>query len=165
MNFLIQPVSITDKPVLRNLLELCHHDYSEYDNADVDEHGLFGYNYLDHYWTEPGRHAFLVRVDDRLAGFVLVRDVEDQHSSITHTIAEFFVMRKYRRQGIGRQVAWSIFDRFPGDWLVSQEEGNRPAQAFWRRVIDEYTHGSYTEETLQTEEWHGPRQRFSNLQE
>jgi predicted acetyltransferase len=154
--------SIDDKSVLRNLMELCQHDYSEYDGADVDEHGLFGYRYLDHYWTEAGRTAFLVIVAGKLAGFALVRTIEAQDKRLTHTVAELFVMRKYRRQGIGRQVAWRLFDLFPGHWSIAQEEGNRPAQSFWRQVIAEYTQGAYTDEVLETEEWHGPRQRFQS---
>lgn len=160
MDIELQRASIDDKSVLRNLMELCQHDYSEYDGADVDEHGLFGYKYVDHYWTEAGRHAFLVRVAGKLAGLVLVRTIEEQEEPATHTIAEFFVMRKYRRRGVGRQVACRIFDLFPGNWSIYQEEGNRPAQSFWRRVIAEYTQGAYTEQYLETEEWHGPRQTF-----
>lgn len=156
----IQRAAIGDKPVLRNLMELCQHDYSEYDGANVDEHGLFGYKYLDNYWTEPERFPFVVRVSGKLAGFVLVRTVDSPNQGTTHAIAEFFVMRKYRRQGVGRQVAWQIFDMFPGQWSLYQEEDNLPAQSFWRRVIAEYTQGAYTDEYLQTEEWHGPCQRF-----
>ena len=136
------------------------YDYSEYDQADVDEHGLYGYPYLDHYWTEPGRVPLLVRVAGKLAGFALVRAIDPQAGAATHAMAEFFIVRKYRRQGVGRQVARRLFDLFPGDWIVSQEEGNRPAQRFWRGVIAEYTRGVYTEEQLATDEWHGPRQRF-----
>ena len=160
MDIEIQPASISDKPVLRNLMELCQHDYSEYDGADIDEHGLYGYKYLDHYWIESDRYPFLISVSGRLAGFVLVRRVDSREKSVTHTIAEFFVLRKYRRQRVGRHVAWQIFDLFPGQWSVYQEEGNLPAQSFWRRVIAEYTQGAYTDERLQTEEWHGSRQRF-----
>jgi predicted acetyltransferase len=71
-------------------------------------------------------------------------------------MAEFFVMRKYRRRGVGRQVAGQIFDMFPGQWSLYQKEDNLPAQSFWRCVIAEYTQGAYTDEYLQTEEWHGP---------
>lgn len=161
MDIDIQPASIGDKSVLRNLMELCQHDYSEYDGTDVDEHGLFGYKYLDNYWSESGRYPFLVRVSGKLAGFVLVRAI-DSRDNVTHSIAEFFVMRKYRRQGIGRRVAWRIFDLFPGQWSVCQEEVNLPAQSFWRRVIAEYTQGMNIDEHLQTEEWHGPRQIFQS---
>jgi predicted acetyltransferase len=162
MDLEIRRASLSEKLVLRHLMELCQHDYSEYNGDEVDEHGLFGYDYLDNYWTEPERHPFLVRVSGHLAGFVLVRAVEPQEKPAVHAITEFFVLRKYRRRGIGRQVAWQIFDRFPGQWSICQEEDNGPAQSFWRQVIAEYTQGAYTEEHLQTEEWHGPRQRFQS---
>ncbi len=158
----IQRASLSEKSVLRNLMELYQYDFSEYDGADVDEHGLFGYKYLDNYWTESERHPFLVRVSGKLAGFVLVRAVDTKNKPVTHAITEFFVLRKYRRQGVGRKVAWQIFDMFPGQWSICQEEDNLPAQSFWRQVIAEYTQGAYTEEHLQTEEWHGLRQRFQS---
>ncbi len=44
-------VTEADKPVVRNLLELYQHDFSEFDDRDVDAHGLYGYPYLDHYWV------------------------------------------------------------------------------------------------------------------
>jgi predicted acetyltransferase len=73
MNIEVQQASLEDKAILRNLLELYAYDFSEFDQCDVDAHGLFGYNRLDHYWTEPGRYPFLVRVEGKLAGLVLVR--------------------------------------------------------------------------------------------
>lgn len=162
MKIEIQHATLDEKSVLRNLMELCQHDYSEFDQADVNEHGIFGYKYLDNYWTEAERYPFLVRISGKLAGFVLVRAVDTQNKPPTHAVTEFFVLRKYRRQGIGREVVWQIFDRFPGKWSIYQEEGNLPAQSFWRQVIGEYTQGVYTEEFLQTEEWQGPCQRFES---
>ncbi|MBI3240790.1 MAG: GNAT family N-acetyltransferase [Chloroflexi bacterium] len=161
MDIEIQPASLSDKPILRNLLELCQHDYSEFDSADVDEHGLFGYNYLDNYWTEPGRHPFLVRVSGKLAGFVLVRLLDSADNQPTYSMAEFFILRKYRRLGVGREVARRIFDKFQGKWSVAQEDGNRPAQAFWRKVIAEYTNEDYEEVQRQDDEWRGPIQMFN----
>jgi len=162
MTIQFQRASLDDKLILRNLLELCQHDSSEFTGEDVDEHGQFGYRYLDHYWTEAGRHPFLIRVAGRLAGFVLVRALESQGEITASAIAEFFVVRKYRRQGIGRQAAVATFELFPGKWSIYQEEANLPAQSFWRRVVAEYTHGAYTEEHLDSEEWRGPCQRFQN---
>ena len=151
----LQPASINDKPVLRNLLELYQYDFSEYENSDVDIHGLYGYRSLDHYWTDPGRYAFLVRVDGVLAGFAMVRDIHDNPGSPTHSIAEFFVMRKYRCHGVGSEVARRLFDLFPGRWRIAQEEENLPAQAFWRKVVSEYTHANFEEMRQRDAEWVG----------
>jgi len=136
--------AVEDKPVVQNLLELCEHDLSEFGGWDVTDHGLFGYHYLDHYWSEAGRYPFLVRVGGRLAGLALIRDVQEQ-GAVVHVMAEFFVLRKYRRQGVGRGLALLLFDRFPGRWRVEQIPGNDPALAFWRKVIGEYTGGRFAE--------------------
>jgi hypothetical protein len=50
-------------------------------------------------------------------------------------MAEFFVMRKYERRGIGRQAAIDLFHRFPGPWQVRQQQTNPLATSFWRSVI------------------------------
>jgi hypothetical protein len=68
----VQSATIDDKPVIRNLLALYLYEFTEFDGRDVDEHALFGYRWLDHYWAELDRYPFLVRVDGRFAGFVLV---------------------------------------------------------------------------------------------
>jgi predicted acetyltransferase len=69
----IQKVEYDHKSTLRNLLELYKYDFSEFDPEDVNENSLYDYMYLDHYWTEEGRHPFFIRVDGKLAGFALVR--------------------------------------------------------------------------------------------
>src|SRR4051794_26425212 len=69
------------------------------------------------------------------------------HSDVTHSIGEFFVLRNYRRKGIGKFVANRIFNMFPGKWRVSQMEDNQPSKEFWRKVISEYTKRDYLETT------------------
>jgi predicted acetyltransferase len=159
----ITEAALEQKPLLRNLLELYNYDFSEFDGADVSEDGLYGYPPLEYYWNEPRRHAFLVRVYGRLAGFVLV----SAHLPVPgrgegRSIAEFFILRKYRRKGLGAEVARRIFDRFPGHWQVAQIAENQQATAFWRKVIDRYTGGNFAEVYVDDENWQGPVQIFEN---
>ncbi len=145
MDVSITPAAFEEKAVLRRLLELYLHDFSEFDGADVNEHGEFGYRYLDHYWAEGeagGRHPFFIRVDGRLAGFALVRRIGERWS-----MAEFFVMRKYRREGVGMRAASDVIGRFPGNWEIHELVANLPAQAFWRRVADTISGGRFEEST------------------
>jgi predicted acetyltransferase len=158
MSLEIQTAQIADKPMLRNLLQLCLHDYSEFNGEEVDEHGLFDYGYLDYYWTEPGRYAFLAHLDGKLAGFVLVRQPDPQQAN--YHVAEFFILRKFRGRGLGRRVAFWIFDHFPGEWMVSQETCNISAQAFWRKIIAEYTGGAFMDGFRDDSDWRGPTQMF-----
>lgn len=157
----VDPADVAERPILRHLMELYLHDFSEFDHADVGPSGLYEYPYLDHYWVEPERSPFLVRVDGKLAGFVLVA----RYNYLTGSkdcwvMAEFFIMRKYRHLGIGEHAACSIFDQFPGDWQVGQVIENGPAISFWRKVISRYTHDDYQEHILNNERWHGPVQVF-----
>jgi predicted acetyltransferase len=136
-----------DKPVVRQLLELYQHDFSEFEDADVDRHGFYGYPYLDHYWTEHERHPFLFRADGNWAGFALVR------SGDPHDLAEFFVMRKYRRRGVGIAAARDVFARFPGRWQVRQMASNPASTAFWTEAIPV----AFEQDVAD----HGPVQRFT----
>ena len=129
MELEVIPAEPEHRPLLRQLLELYRYDFSELDQSDVNEDGLYGYRWLDAYWTESERHPFLFLVEGHPAGFALVR------SGRATEMAEFFVLRKYRGQGIGTRAARSLFSRFPGKWLVSQVPGNDAATGFWRAVI------------------------------
>jgi predicted acetyltransferase len=144
--------------VLDNLAELYQHDFTEFDDRDdVGDDGRFGFDKLPLYWIEPGRHPFLVKVDGKYAGFALVREVS--HFGADARVAdmtEFFVMRKYRRKGVASHVARAVFDMFPGPWEVRVIHNNTPAQAFWRRIVGEYTSGAYTEREVNDERWNGP---------
>ncbi len=161
MDVQIRRANVSDKHVLSNLMQLYLYDFSEIEGGDVDEHGLFDYGYLDRYWTEPGRHAFLVRVEGKIAGFALV----NTHSYLesppdTMVIAEFFILRRYRRKGVGMRASHLVFDLFRGAWEVAQTPANTVAQAFWRNVIAAYTSGHFEEITLHNTRWTGPVQRF-----
>ena len=52
----------------------------------------------------------------------------------------------------------------PGEWLVQQSPENAPAQAFWRRVIGEYTDGDFTE-LPEGSEPPPPGQRFVSIED
>ena len=157
----VREATADEKPILRQLLELYEYDFSEFERTDVGPHGFYGYRYLDHYWTEPDRHPYLIRVDGNLAGFVLVNrhtvSGEDRWS-----VAEFFVMRKYRGRGVGALTAASVFDLHPGAWEVMQVASHPGSTAFWRRVIGRYTGGKYEERHGDAVSGIGPIQLFDN---
>ena len=81
-------------------------------------------------------------------------------ASRSRSIADFFVLRRYRRQGVGRTAAMLLFDRFPGAWEVSSGADNVPGHVFWRGVVDHYTGGHYAETWIQTPNWRGPVESF-----
>jgi len=146
----LSPVLPTQKHILRHLLELYCYDFSEYLGTDVNENGLFGYTYLDAYFEEVDRHAYFIKVADKFVGFVLLnRHFELLQDPSGYAVAEFFVLRKYRRKGIGMQAAKAIFDLYPGAWEVSQMMANMAAVEFWLKVVDEYTNGVFSRKYLE----------------
>lgn len=149
-----------ERTPLARMLELYQHDLSDVWDQDLDAHGEYGYA-LDAYWRRPRCHAFVFVVAGRYAGFALVDDAVRLAGSEIW-MAQFFVLKKYRRRGVGHAAARAVFDQARGRWEVGQMPLNLPAQAFWRRVIAAYTGGRFTEHVLDDERWHGTLQCFDN---
>jgi predicted acetyltransferase len=163
VNVLVTPAAAADRDRLRALLELYVYDFSALLGLDVADDGRFRVPAIDHYWTVPRCHPFLVRVDERLAGFALVQGRSRlSGDESVYDMAEFFVLRRYRRRGVGEQAAHELFARFAGPWEVREKEGNDAATAFWRRAIGRYTDGKFEELRLDDERWRGPVQRFDS---
>lgn len=121
---------VDEKPIVRRLLELNSHDFSEIDGRQLGLHGEFGYPYLDHYWLGgENRFPYIVWVDGYIGGLALVR------AGTPHRFGEFFIVRKHRRNGVGTIAAQEIFGLFPGEWLLEEIPSNDDAVAFWRRII------------------------------
>ncbi len=161
MNIQIEQAPIEQKLVVERLMQLYLYDFSELEGFDIGHDGLFEGDPLDSYWTETDRYVFLISAADRMVGFALINSYTClEENSGAKSIAEFFVMRAFRRQGIGKAAARRIFDMFPGKWEVRQIRSNVGGRQFWRNVIDEYTGGHFTEIELDDDKWKGPTQSF-----
>jgi len=133
------PASPNQESILANLLELYAHDFSEFHDVELGADGRFGYKHLPLYWCEPNRYPFLVRMDGKLAGFVLVkRGSEISSDETVWDMAEFFILRGYRRSGMGTQTAHEVWRRFSGLWEVRVIESNNSAHQFWAHAIAAY---------------------------
>ena len=138
----VLPAAAEQAPVLANLLQLYAHDFSEFLDVEIGEDGKFTYNPLPLYWMEAGRHPFLIRVDGKLAGFALLKKGSAfSGNENVWDLAEFFVLRGYRRRGIGTLAANQLWTRFPGSWEVRVMQLNVAAQRFWKQVISGFVRG------------------------
>ena len=139
----VVPATREQEPILKNLLELYSQDFSEFQELSIGADGRFGYKRLPLYWSEPDRYPFLVRMDGKLAGLVFVkRGSEVSGDEAVWDMAEFFILRGYRRRGIGMQTAHEVFGRFPGLWEVRVMPSNVAACQFWARAIPSFTGGT-----------------------
>lgn len=152
----------SERPTLARLMQLYAYDFSEFMGWDVQGDGLFDAgDALAKCWSVPWRHTYFVRVDDHIAGFAIT-DFRSRlsGSSDVMDVAEFFVLRKYRRQRIGATIASRLFALHSGKWEVRQTAKNVAAAAFWRRVIAEHTGGAFEETIWDDARWRGPVQSF-----
>jgi predicted acetyltransferase len=122
MNIKLTRASVKYKDVIKNLMQFYMYDFSEYLKTDVEDDGLFAaYNNLEDYWIEKNnRFPYIIQKDERYVGFALVRFIESGERKY-FSIAEFFIMKKYRREGIGKSVAAQIFNLHKGQWEVYQK--------------------------------------------
>lgn len=144
MNVELQLVKLEEREILSNLLEKYGYEFSQYDRLDVNKLGLYGYQYLDYYWTEKNRWAYFIVVDGKLAGFVMVINlpvVDDRDTDFQ--IAEFFVMYKYRQTGVGKQAFSKVLDIHKGKWQLKRHPKNLPSVYFWNKAISDYTNDNY----------------------
>jgi len=92
----------------------------------------------------PKRFAYFIIVDGKLAGFVMVFNYREEGDPETdYQIAEFFVMYKYRRCGVGRQALFQVLDRHKGRWGLGWHPKNIVSALFWKSAINEYTKGKF----------------------
>ncbi len=162
----VTAAAATQRPILDHLMQLYLHDFSEFApigsaHGEVDADGRFADERLDSYWQEGGRIPLLIRADDRLAGFALLNQWSALGLPLDRAMAEFFVLRKYRRVGVGTRAALLLFHRFPGGWEVPVAWYNQPALRFWRDVTHVAAAGHVEECAGDGERWSGTVLRFS----
>jgi predicted acetyltransferase len=145
-NMSIEIINVTknEKEILRNLLEKYNYEFSQYDNNDVNNLGLYGYDWLDCYWTEDNRWAYFIQYNNKFAGFMMINDYQETPGIKTdYTMAEFFILYKYRRMGIGKYAVKYAFDKYKGKWQLKRHPKNKGSVYFWNKIIEEYTNGKY----------------------
>lgn len=144
----LDAATVDDAVLLSNLLELYMHDLSAaFPGVELGTDGRFGYSKLALYWSEADRRfPFLIRCDSRVVGFALVtRGSPASDDPNVFDVAEFFVLRRYRRSGVGRRAAHLLWSRLPGSWIVRASEGVPAAVLFWRSTVAEFTSGAGAE--------------------
>jgi predicted acetyltransferase len=122
----------SQKPVFENLLQLYLYDMAAQSEFPLNAQGRYGYDLLDRFWEYP----YLIQMNGKIAGFCMVIS----HCPIRPRtpcwfMAEFCILRPYRRLGAGRAALAAAFARHPGEWEISWGEGNTAANGFWPAVI------------------------------
>ena len=139
----------SDRGTIERLIQLYLYDLSLPLSFPIDDDGRYEYTYLDRFW----RHPYLIRDDDELAGFVLVTDwcpITGRRPCFF--MAEFFVMRRYRRRGVASAACHQVFARHSGLWHAGVIERNQPGMAFWQPLLGGFD-ATATSVTHEGEAW------------
>lgn len=155
----------SQRETLANLVQLYIHDFSEFLSAErklaVQEDGRYAdLLRLDEYWREAGRSVWFIRAGGELAGFALLNTRSHCDRPVDFNMGEFFVMRAFRREGVGARAALDLIERHPGQWEIAIGQRNIPAQAFWRRVVDALAPSQLEELPGDGAQWTGTILRF-----
>jgi len=135
----LERVTAETRQTLWNLLQYLLFETSPSGKNVANEDGSFTYKYFDNYFTNSDREAYLIKSETgELMGFVMINQYL-QKVKTGHSIAEFLILPRFRRNGIGREVAKRCFAMYPGNWEIGPADGSEPAYKFWKSVIDEIT--------------------------
>lgn len=143
MKLILEKVTIDKKDILYRLLQYSLFEESLNDGNEMNNEGIFEYKYFDNYFTDNDRDAFFIKSEEsnKILGFAMINTYM-QKSKKGHSIAEFMVLPKYRKNKIGTEIAIRCFNMYKGNWEVSPSFGSEQAYAFWKKVIDEYTNNN-----------------------
>jgi predicted acetyltransferase len=147
-----------DFPALQQMLELYQYELSDIWHQDTDDQGRYGYD-LTRYQEGARFHAYVALSSGAFAGFALVAP-----AVVTLTdgwwMDQFFILKRYRRNGAGAALARHVFERHPGPWEIGVMFANLPAQAFWRAVVTDVADGPVVEVRITEGWWQGEVQQF-----
>jgi len=103
-NLVISKLGPDSDVILRNLFEFYMHDMAEWFDLDTKADGSYSYDTRD-VWKN-GHDAYLAKLGDSIAGFALVGSAAEWLNDTTaHDVHEFFVIRRFRRRGLGQKIA------------------------------------------------------------
>lgn len=137
MQIELVPTTAEQLPLIANLYQYYAYESSDWEEEEVEADGRFYIHepHLRRYWSEPQWSANLILADGCIAGFLLIERSELPELDALE-FADLFILKKYRRQGIGRALAQQVL----GDgrtWLVRFYPQDLVAAAFWRQVLAE----------------------------
>lgn len=154
--------TMDDYPCIQNMARFYVYDLSRACGSissdwAIPENGLYECIDFKNYFEDPSRKAFLVKVYDEIAGFVLLNQATEDATN-TWNMGEFFIVAKFQGHGIANQVAKEIWNMHPGKWEVSVIPNNKSALKFWKKAINESTCGTFNKKIKDvTYDEHCPR--------
>ena len=122
--------------IVENLFRYYVYDLAEFGKWPCDDEGNYSFSsgLLDPHWCRDDHWPYLIYHDDELAGFCLIRRYP--HDTQRYDIDQFFVLRKFKGMGVGKEAFRLAVTARPGRWQTRVMLENTAALKFWRSVIN-----------------------------
>jgi len=136
MEIYLSPVQPSERDTLFMLNQYALFDESHTDNNEMHEGGLFHYPGFERYMSDPLWQAFFIREKgtEKILGIAQIH-AEVEHAAEGHYLAQFMVMPKYRKCGIGRKAAQLCLDMYDGYWEIHPSSGSGRTFSFWQMMV------------------------------
>lgn len=134
MNMYLEKAGLEQKQMLGNLYSLYLHDLTAYsDGLQIGEDGIFEFDSFELIWRREGVTPYIIRVEDQLAGFILILEAPFT-KKVDKVVNDFFILNSFRGKGIAKAAALEVFVHNKGRYYISQLVKNKPAVQFWKKV-------------------------------
>ncbi len=128
----------TATELIANLYQFYAYESSDWEDEEVESDGRFyiHHAHLARYWQEPDWSASLILVDGFIAGFLLVERSELPGIDAKE-FADLFILRKYRRRGIGRALFQQLVCASGEPWVISLYRDDPLGMPFAQALLGE----------------------------
>jgi len=121
-------------PVVENLMQFYNYELSAWYPIAFAADGRYAIASKADYLGRPGTNAWLILVDEELAGFAVIDDeLVDARRDLN--LGYFFVGRRFRGRGVGAAAFSGLLARYPGQWELYYLARNESAAAFWPKAF------------------------------
>ncbi|ANW26825.1 acetyltransferase [Vibrio coralliilyticus] len=144
MNVTLERIKQSERSTLENLFSYYVYDMSEFMGWTVPSHGKFTFNQqsLNPYWQRDDHTPYFIYVGDELAGFALIRAYPENKEILD--IEQFFVLRKFKGQGVGKRAFVNLSEKHKGNWQIRVLRQNKVALSFWKSAVERVVGEEYT---------------------
>ncbi|WP_025783398.1 GNAT family N-acetyltransferase [Sporosarcina sp. D27] len=135
MTITLQEVNEEEVHILRNLYSLYLHDLSSFtENIVLGKDGSFHFDDIEMFWNVEGLTPFFLKYEDEIIGFLLLLERPFLKKEMDFGVNDIFILNKFRRKGLGKQILEKLFKEKPGKYFVIELLENKSAVLFWKKV-------------------------------
>ena len=138
----LKPIDQDSRMLVESLWQFYKHDLSEFLGTKPEADGKFRPGRLPSYFGDPDRCGYLIYAEQKLLGFVMLLRIGKPQV----VMGDFFILRAFRRTGIGSMAAKLIVQTNPGPWEIPFQISNSGAAKFWRAAAESWAPGGWSEE-------------------